>query len=124
MSTPPVNENPQTTPEERLDRVWRYPLMDAITQRRSRRFARGATLNGGGLAYQSHLDPLPLSNSEEAMLVIAAAGITGYCLGELPYTPGAQPESGGGNVMVTLTGRTGASADAVHGTTLIVLNDS
>ena len=123
MSIPSVDAKGQDTIQSRLERTWSYPLMDAITQRRSRRFARGATLNGGGLAYQSQLDPMPLSTLEEALLVLAAAGITGYCLAELPYTSGIQPESGGGNVMVTLTGRTGASADAVHGTTLFVLND-
>src|SRR5437879_4482327 len=111
MSISSVDAKAQDTTDSRLDRIWSYPLMEAITQRRSRRFAHGATLNGGGLAYQSRLDPLPLSTIEEALLVLAAAGITGYCLGELPYASGEQPESGGGNVMVTLTGRTGASAD-------------
>jgi hypothetical protein len=123
MGKPATDLSSQSTPDALRDSVWNYPLMDAITHRRSRRFSRGASLNGGGLAYDSLQAPLALSAMEEAMLVVAAAGVTGYVTGELPYGTGAQPESGGGNVMVTLTGRTGASADAVHGTALFVLND-
>jgi hypothetical protein len=97
--------------------------MEAIVNRRSRRFAMGATMNGGSLAYQSPHSPAPLAALEEAVLVTAAAGLSGYCLGELPFEPGDQHEAGGGNVMASLNGRTVASADAVHGTALFLLND-
>ena len=106
-----------------LEQLWNYPFMDAIVNRRSRRFSLGAEMNGGGLAYKSKAVPVPLSRLEEAILVSAGIGITGYALGELPYTAGDKHEAGGGNVMAALTGRTVASADAVHGTALFVIND-
>ncbi len=97
--------------------------MEAVVHRRSRRFSVGATLNGGGLAYKSPQDPLPLSTLEEAILVTAATGISGYPLGDLPYQSGDVPEGGGGNAMAAFNGRTVASADGVHGTALFVIND-
>ena len=93
-----------------------YPLLDAIRLRRSRRFALGATLTGAGLSHQSKATPIPLSEREEAFLAFAAAGTNGFCLSELPM-------DSGGNVMAALTGRTVASADAIHSTTLFVTND-
>ena len=107
-----------------LQEALRYPLVDALTNRRSRRFSLGATLPGGALAYKSKRAPLPLTTSEEAALAFAAAGINGFALGDLPFQEGNLPEGGGGNVIATLTGRTGASADAVHSTALFVINDS
>jgi hypothetical protein len=113
----------ETSPQSKLDQVWTYPLMDAIVNRRSRRFSTGAHLDGGALSYKSQLDPLPLSRLEEAILATAAAGINGYVLVDVPFESGSRPESGGGNVMAALTGRTGASADAVHATSLFIIND-
>src|SRR6476659_4293692 len=106
MGKPASDFGGKFTSDALRDSVWNYPLMDAVMHRRSRRFSRGASMNGGGLAYVSQQAPLALSALEEALLVVAAAGVTGFVLGELPYGSGAQPESGGGNVMVTLTGRT------------------
>jgi hypothetical protein len=106
-----------------LGRALSYPLLEALANRRSRRFSLGATLPGGGLAYASRMTPVPLSKLEEAMLTFAASGLTGLCLGDVRYAPGEQHEAGGGNVMAALTGRTGASADAVHGTAVFVVND-
>lgn len=106
-----------------LRQALRYPLVESLLHRRSRRFSLGATMPGGGLAYKSPHKPVPLSVAEEALLAFAAAGVNGLCLGDVPYQPGDWNEAGGGNVMAALTGRTGASADAVHGTALFVIND-
>jgi hypothetical protein len=108
---------------EALRKVLSYPLVESLLHRRSRRFSVGATMPGGGLAYKSPHQPFPLTTTEEALLAFAAAGVNGLCLGDVPYQPGDWPEAGGGNVMAALTGRTGASADAVHGTALFVIND-
>ena len=106
-----------------LRQLLQYPLIDALTYRRSRRFSLGASIPGGGLAYGSAHQALPLTKLEEALLAFAAVGVTGLCLGDVPYASGQQFEAGGGNVMAALTGRTGASADAVHGAALFVIND-
>lgn len=106
-----------------LERAATYPLLDALIERRSRRFGRGMHLNGGPLAYQSALPPQPLQVEEEAALAFAACGITGYGLADLPYQDGAVLESGGGNILIHLVGRTVASGDAAHAVVLFVLND-
>ena len=46
-------------------RVLGYPLVEALISRRSRRFAKGMSMNGGPLAYESAKEPEPLSLEEE-----------------------------------------------------------
>ena len=106
-----------------LEQLARYPLLDALIERRSRRFGGGMSLNGGPLAYDSKHAPQPLSLEEEAALAFAACGITGPALAELPYESGEVPEAGGGNMMTHFVGRTVASADALHNVILFVIND-
>src|SRR5262245_38066313 len=91
-----------------------YPLVDALLNRRSRRFGKGMELDGGPLAFNSVQAPEPLSLEEEAALAFAACGITGYALAELPFDEGKTKESGGGNKMFQFAGRTAASADGLH----------
>jgi hypothetical protein len=109
--------------ESRLQALEAVSLVDAIVDRRSRRFALGSDLDGGPLAYRSSHEPVPLTAEEEAFLVFAASGFTGYALGEQPYAPGSEPETGGGNVIESPFGRTIGSADAVCSAILFVLND-
>ena len=68
-----------------------YPLLQALIERRSRRFASGMKLEGGPLSFESKRPPQPLTEEEEAALAFAACGVTGYALAELPYAPGSQP---------------------------------
>lgn len=105
------------------ERLARYPFLDALLNRRSRRFAKGMRLNGGPLAYDSARVPQPLTLEEEAALAFAACGITGYALAELPYENGGAHEAGSGNIMAQFIGRTVASPDALQTYTLFVIND-
>jgi hypothetical protein len=105
------------------DRVFSYPLFDALTRRRSRRFAAGMKLNGGPLAHESAHRPQPLDIEEEAALAFAACGVTGYALAELPYRTGSMPDAGGGNIMKQFVARTAPSADALHTVIVFVIND-
>jgi hypothetical protein len=61
-----------------------YLLLEALISRRSRRFAKGMSMNGGPLEYESTKEPEPLSFEEEAALAFAGCGITGPTLAELP----------------------------------------
>jgi hypothetical protein len=121
----PVDPNGGQAPTSQgvYDGLARYPLLDALTERRSRRFGKGMSLNGGPLAYQSTHAPQPLSIEEEAALAFAGCGITGFALAELPYESGNVPEAGGGNIMTHLVSRTVASGDAMHNITLFVINE-
>ena len=100
-----------------------FPLLTALLERRSRRFGAGFRLNGGPLAFESQRAPAPLSTAEEAALTFAANGVNGYALSELPFDTGDRPNAGGGHIMVHFVGRTVPSGDAMHLTTLFVVND-
>ncbi len=100
-----------------------YSLLDALLFRRSRRFAPGLTLDGGPLTYESARPAVPLTLDEQAALAFAACGITGHALAELPYADGAEPETGGGTIMMNLVARTAASGDASHADTVFVIDD-
>jgi hypothetical protein len=112
-------ERPLSDEALALDRLSRYPLLDALLGRRSRRFGRGMRMAGGPLAYTSTRAPQPLSELEEALLVFAACGLTGFALGDVDYAAGQ-----GGNMLAGLLGRTIASPDAVDAVSLVVTNDA
>jgi len=100
-----------------------YSLLEALTERRSRRFGKGFRLNGGPLAYESSQLAQPLTMEEEAALAFAACGVTGYALAELPYQTGTVPEAAGGNIMTHFVARTVSSGDALHTVPLFMTND-
>jgi hypothetical protein len=100
-----------------LEALAKYPLIDALVKRRSRRFALGMTMPAGPLAYTSQSSGRPLSEQEEALLVFAACGLTGYALADLVYA------SGQGDIMTHLAARTIASGDGAQAVALFVIND-
>lgn len=102
-----------------VSRVIGYPLLEALAKRRSRRFALGMKMDSGPLAYHSRQEPLPLAEEEEALLVYAAGGITGYALLDLPFAEGQ-----GGAIVARSLGRTIASGDAIQTVSLVVINDN
>ena len=118
----PIDE-PHLSSRAVTEQLAQYPLLDALIERRSRRFGYAMRLNGGPLSYESMRTPQPLSLEEEAALSFAGCGITGPVLAELPYDSGDEHEAGGGNIMINLMGRTVASGDAVHAVILFVIND-
>ncbi len=95
-----------------------YPLLKALIGRRSRRFGPGMAIPGGPFAYTSQHPPQPLTEAEEAALVFAAAGLTGYALADLSYGPGE-----GGSMLAGMTGRVVGSGDSMDTVSLFVIND-
>ena len=55
-----------------------FPLVQALLGRRSRRFGLGMALVDGPLAYTSQHDPLPLNETEQMLVLLAAAGNSGW----------------------------------------------
>ena len=106
-----------------LSDVQARTLIDVFLERRSRRFALGSDLHGGAMDFRSAAQPVPLSPDEEAILAFAGSGVTGRVYGELPYQPLEGPETGGGQIMMSMVGRTQSSADAVATVTLFILRD-
>jgi hypothetical protein len=105
-------------PEDKLAQLGQFPLLQALRERRSRRFGLGMKLPSGPLAYESRHKSVPLTEQEEGALVFAACGITGHALADLCYAP-----DGGGSIMAGFLARTIASGDALQTVSLIVTND-
>jgi hypothetical protein len=78
----------------------------------------GMKIESGPFAYESHHEPLPLSETEEAVLAFAACGVTGYALADLSYGRGQ-----GGGMLAGLLGRAVASPDAINTVSVFVTND-
>ena len=66
------------TPPAGLVEAATFPLIEAIHGRRSRRFARGATIPNGPLAFASRHAPEPLDPLEQMLLIATIAGNTGW----------------------------------------------
>lgn len=96
-----------------FEEVWNFPLFEALTGRRSRRFGFGMELTHGPFVYKSDKEPCPLSEEETAILVAAATGTTGAIL--------CEGDTQGG--MVKSIGRTYPSAVGSHLTKLFFTND-
>ena len=96
-----------------VEAAWNFPLFEALTGRRSRRFGFGMELEYGPFTYKSDKEPFPLSEDETALLVAAATGVTGAIL--------CEGDTQGG--MVKSVGRTHPSAVGAHRTQLFFTND-
>lgn len=97
-----------------------FSLFDALLGRRSRRFAMGAVLPDGPLAYASNAKPLPLTELEKMIVLCAAAGNTGWhhmIYRHERYAPHLSNYSGAAG------GRTFPSAAGLHIAQLFFTND-
>ena len=70
----------------------------------------------GTLEYTSPYEPVPLTELEEALLLVAGTGLTGLNLGDIDPSMGA-------DAMVQWTARTWPSSCSNHGTELFFTND-
>jgi hypothetical protein len=104
-------------PVDPLTSLARYPLLEALRDRRSRRFGRGMKMGVGALAHDSRRAPIRLTEDEEALLAFAACGITGPALADLDYSP-----EQGGTILAGLQGRTVPSGDAICTVSVVVSN--
>ena len=71
-----ISTNPKLS--EILNDLLKFPLMEAIAGRRSRRFCMGAEIPDGVLAFKSKHNPLPLSEIEQLFILSAMGGVTGW----------------------------------------------
>src|SRR5438067_10571261 len=72
--------------EEALQSTLRYPFFSALFNRRSRRISKGIrSIPAGSFSYSSDQQPQSLDPLEEALL-IAATGITGVTMPDMPFT--------------------------------------
>ncbi|MEO9174917.1 MAG: hypothetical protein ABI317_05330 [Gaiellales bacterium] len=106
---------------EALDGLARFPLVDALYGRRSRRFPLGGEIPDGPLAYRSTHEPLPLSELERNLVLSAMGGTTGWhdaITRHARYAPHLANYAGGA------AGRTFPSAAGFHTVELFFTDDS
>lgn len=113
----------QPDKEQGLRSTLQYPLFSAFFNRRSRRVSKGvSSMPAGSLSYTSDQKPQPLEPLEEALL-IAATGITGVTMPDMPFIA----EDGKplvGSPMLEINGRTASSPDNAQATHFFMINDS
>jgi len=113
---------PAPTPKRRgLEELFQYPLMTALTERRTRRVARGVSVDSGELSWHSTNEPTPLSKLEEALLIVST-GITGITIHDGPLM---KPDGGQelGTPFLNILARAASSADNAQATALFMIND-
>lgn len=98
-----------------------FPLIEAIQGRRSRRFAKGASIPDGPLAYTSKHKPEPLSDMEQMLLLTSVAGNTGWS-NLIPYNRFYLPKIP--NYAGAAGGRTFPSAAGFHTTDIFYTDDN
>lgn len=104
-----------------LAEATQFPLLDALTGRRSRRFPVGGRIPAGALAYTSRQPVQPLSDVERALVLSVTAGVTGWHYG-ITHHPGYAPSLP--NYSGSATGRTFPSAAGFHTSQLFFTDDS
>ena len=99
----------------------RYPLIEAIARRRTRRVTRGVSVAAGPLSHTSPNEPAPLDPLEEAILVVAT-GITGVVLHDGPTE---MPDGGRelGTPFLHALARAASSPDNIQAVHFILIND-
>ena len=106
-----------------FEEMMKYPLFDAIFNRRSRRIGLGVkSVGAGSNTYTSTADPQPLSELEEAVL-IAAVGLTGLTLPDRPFET-TTGEKILGTPNLNFPGRAAGSTDNAQATHFFMINDS
>ncbi|MBV1894837.1 MAG: hypothetical protein KUG70_00165 [Rhodobacteraceae bacterium] len=98
-----------------------FPLIEAIHGRRSRRFAKGASIPDGPLAYTSKDAPEALSELEQMLLLTTVAGNTGWS-NLIPHNRLYAPKTP--NYAGAAGGRTFPSAAGFHTSEVFFTNDS
>src|SRR5919106_4522050 len=73
-----LDQEQSTNLQDTLDEMLKFPIMEALTGRRSRRFCMGAEIPDGILAFKSKYKPMPLSELEQLLLLSAMSGVTGW----------------------------------------------
>jgi hypothetical protein len=98
-----------------------FPLLAAITGRRSRRFPVGGQIPTGALAFTSRKPVQPLTEVERALLLAVTGGVTGWHYG-ITFNPTYAPSLP--NYSGSATGRTFPSAAGFHTSQLFFTDDT
>jgi len=104
-----------------LQNLFSYPFMSCLVERRTRRIARGTSVNAGSLSYVSSNQPAPLSKLEEAILIVST-GITGVVTHDGPtFRSNGKPELA--TPFLNVVARSASSVDNSQATSFFMIND-
>jgi hypothetical protein len=104
-----------------LEDALKFPFVEALFGRRSRRFSLGASIPDGPLEFTSRHAPLPLTDLEQMMVLTAAGGNTGWhymITRHARYAPHMSNYSGGAG------GRTFPSAAGIQTSEVFFTDDT
>jgi hypothetical protein len=105
-----------------LRELFSYPLMSAITERRTRRVARGTSITSGPISHTSTNAPAPLTPLEEAILVVST-GLTGrVTMHDVPAL-NDDGSSRFGAPLINIIARSASSIDNAHAVSFFMIND-
>ncbi len=90
----PAKTRRRSQAADALQDAWNYPFFEVLMDRRSRRFGLGMSIEEGPNAFRSRHAPVPLTEEEEALLLLAGAGISGFNLSDMAHG-GPRPEKAG-----------------------------
>src|SRR5579863_2437879 len=117
-----ARSHPQGSPEQGLRELFKYPLMSAITERRTRRVCQGTSIRSGTISYESPNPPAPLSELEEAVLIVST-GLSGQVtMHDVPVQAPDGTKQFSSPLMKILA-RTASSADNAQAVSFFMIND-
>lgn len=119
MTTEPHGEGPAHLG---LRELFRYPLMSAIVDRRTRRVARGTSVPSGPISHTSKNKPSPLSPLEEAVLIVST-GLTGSTTMHDVPTKNDAGKDRFSAPLINVLSRGASSIDNSHAVSFFMIND-
>ena len=119
VTTEPDGEGPA---HPGLRELFRYPLMSAIVDRRTRRVARGTSVPSGPISHTSKNKPSPLSPLEEAVLIVST-GLTGSTTMHDVPTKNDAGEDRFSAPLINVLSRGASSIDNSHAVSFFMIND-
>src|ERR1017187_6203454 len=109
------------SPAQGLAELLKYPLLSAISERRTRRICQGTSVNAGAVSHTSTNPPGPLTELEEAILIVST-GLAGFSLHDVPLKhPDGEPVVA--TTQMGIPARAASSADNAQATHFFLIND-
>lgn len=116
-----TTESQPGSPAQGLSDLLKYPLLSAISERRTRRICQGTSVNAGAVSHTSTNPPGPLTELEEAILIVST-GLAGFSLHDVPLKhPDGEPVVA--TTQMGIPARAASSADNAQATHFFLIND-
>ena len=122
MAAEPDKRDAHPSSHRGLHELFNYPLMSAIFDRRTRRVARGTSIESGPISYTSRNKPAPLTPLEEAVLIVST-GLTGSTTMHDVPAKNADGSERFSAPLINVISRSASSIDNAHAVSFFLIND-